>query len=387
MNVKLISHRKEYQFFYNLFKECIEYLPDSVQAFYLWANPIQRLPHLLNQINCEKPTVCLFIPDDLTNNGFNFYVDKMSWGAEQLYKFFNQHPDTKFILVTDVINLHKELGNLLNLSIVESEFITTLQQPEYSVMSGVINKRLDSPYTFLMLNGRASNSRVTALSYMANDAIFQNGKITIGKKFLETIKDNNSYLDLVNWRFDKSHSDIRETILLGYKTIQVFPYTNQKHENFPNNHYNPANNFDLFLRELYAETFVELIVETYYDEPSFMITEKTLHSILGCNFPIILGSPGIVDHLESLGFDVFRDIVNHSYDSIECPLERTITAIEQNRRLLTDNQFVKQLWILNKKRLLDNLEHCHVKMYDIVRKRVLKNFKKTLNKSSMALNL
>ena len=109
--------------------------------------------------------------------------------------------------------------------------------------------------------------------------------------------------------------------------------------------------------------------------------DEKYKQILGCNFPIIIGSSGIVHHLESLGFDIFDDIIDHAYDSISDPMNRTITAIESNRKLLSDPEFAKQMWTKNKNRFLNNLDHSKKKMYDLVQDRVLNQFKKMLIQS------
>jgi hypothetical protein len=106
-----------------------------------------------------------------------------------------------------------------------------------------------------------------------------------------------------------------------------------------------------------------------------MLTEKTLNMILGCNFPILLCGKDSVKHLEFLGFDVFRDLVDHSYDDIADPMERLISAINLNRKLLVDQEWSQQQWIANKERFIKNAKHAKQGMYDVVKDRVLRKFK------------
>jgi hypothetical protein len=95
---------------------------------------------------------------------------------------------------------------------------------------------------------------------------------------------------------------------------------------------------------MYRNSFVEIVTESTFAEPSFAITEKTAHSFFGCNFPIILGGCGIIAHLREIGFDMFDDVVDHSYDQIANPFDRIVSAIESNRRLLIDSDHAKQSW-------------------------------------------
>ena len=52
--------------------------------------------------------------------------------------------------------------------------------------------------------------------------------------------------------------------------------------------------------------------------------------------PIVIGHPGIVEHCRRMGFDMFDDIVNTSYDSIsnDQGLERAEQALALNRDLI-----------------------------------------------------
>jgi hypothetical protein len=59
------------------------------------------------------------------------------------------------------------------------------------------------------------------------------------------------------------------------------------------------------------------------DTIGFFITEKSIKPFLFAQFPIFLGKPGIVKHLREYGFDMFDDIIDHSYDVIEDIDERT----------------------------------------------------------------
>ena len=119
---------------------------------------------------------------------------------------------------------------------------------------------------------------------------------------------------------------------------------------------------------------MEIIGETYYEEPSFMITEKTLHSIHGCNFPIILSSPGTVKHLEDLGIDVFNDIIDHNYDNILDPVDRVVELINSNYKLLSDVDYAKLQWRRCQNRFLTNVDFVKNQLHKTVHQRVLNHF-------------
>jgi hypothetical protein len=79
-----------------------------------------------------------------------------------------------------------------------------------------------------------------------------------------------------------------------------------------------------------------------------MFTEKTLFAILGCTFPIWVGSYGAPDFAKKIGIDIFDDIINHDYQYKSTVTERCYFAIKNNLHLLTNLDQVK---ILRRERL------------------------------------
>ena len=78
--------------------------------------------------------------------------------------------------------------------------------------------------------------------------------------------------------------------------------------------------------------------------------------MLGCNFPIILSFPGTVDYLRNQGYDMFDDIINHGYDTINEPFVRLSKAILENSYILKNGDFAKQKWKNNMHRFEHNVD-------------------------------
>jgi hypothetical protein len=76
--------------------------------------------------------------------------------------------------------------------------------------------------------------------------------------------------------------------------------------------------------------------------------------------------------------DVFDDIVNHSYDSELDPMKRVWLAVESNKQLLTDLDFVKEKWIISKPRFDQNIIWAKTKMYQYYEDRAFLEFNKAL---------
>jgi hypothetical protein len=82
--------------------------------------------------------------------------------------------------------------------------------------------------------------------------------------------------------------------------------------------YAGTENEDNWLRLLpvYSACAVNIVTETQYDTAPGIITEKTTMALLARQIPIVIGYAGIVRDCEELGFDMFQDLVDTSYDSL-----------------------------------------------------------------------
>jgi hypothetical protein len=79
---------------------------------------------------------------------------------------------------------------------------------------------------------------------------------------------------------------------------------------------------------------------------SVFLTEKTWKAMMQRQIPIWYGVPGLVDQVRALGFDVFDDIVDHGYDTIQDETQRHQAVFDQiaqiNQRLsLADCQALR----------------------------------------------
>jgi hypothetical protein len=85
---------------------------------------------------------------------------------------------------------------------------------------------------------------------------------------------------------------------------------------------------------------------------SKFLTEKTVKTFCGFQIPVFVATAGFVNEIRDLGFDLFDDIVDHSYDRIEDPALRMKAVANELFRLvhteLPDNNI--------KNRLLKNKE-------------------------------
>lgn len=135
-----------------------------------------------------------------------------------------------------------------------------------------------------------------------------------------------------------------------------------KLDTWPYNTYRGTENEDNFLRLLpvYSRAAVNIVTETIYNDPVGIVTEKTILALLSCQIPIVIGYQGIVDDCRSLGFDMFDDLVDTSYDTLpndqraEAAIAANIDLIQgridllpYQERLRRQQEYVLDQWILD----------------------------------------
>ncbi len=80
-----------------------------------------------------------------------------------------------------------------------------------------------------------------------------------------------------------------------------------------------------FATKTYQASFIIISSESEINGNSMFITEKTILPMLNLQPVNIMGQKGINGYMESLGFDMFKDIINYDlYDQIDDPIERAI---------------------------------------------------------------
>jgi len=357
----LISRPPTDDFTYPLFDELVNNIPNTHESYYMWSCPPLIMDRFFQNFKCRTPLVVIGIKDSLDSwEPFNWWHDQQNTGSISIEGFVKRNPDTNIILFTSVERLDLELAEP-NLHIIPWGGDWVNQKARYSVLEPVLDKNFNSDRTFICLNRHVRPHRLITLSYLLGTGYAKNGIIS----YLKNPHGNPKVLlDEVSWVFGPDHDNIREKILSGFDRLvcgdelvdDTYEIYKQYGESFTNHN---IGNFENKLRSMYQNSFVEIVGESQFAAPSFFVTEKTAHSFYGCNFPIIMNGCGTVAHLRELGLDMFDDIIDHTYDSIANPFDRIVTAIESNRRLITDPDYAKQSWIACKSRFKNNVSVMH----------------------------
>ena len=107
----------------------------------------------------------------------------------------------------------------------------------------------------------------------------------------------------------------------------------------------------------FINSYVNIVTETFYLENKVHISEKSLKPFWFYQLPIFVAS---TNHLSLLrkkyGFDLFDDIIDHSYDSITDSVERLEVIVSEIKRINTLD--LKTIYKNNKDRFISNRLKC-----------------------------
>jgi len=83
----------------------------------------------------------------------------------------------------------------------------------------------------------------------------------------------------------------------------------------------------------YAQTGMEIVLETLFDDSRLHLTEKALRPI-ACGKPFMLvATAGSLKYLRSYGFETFSDLIDESYDLETDPVARLAAVIQEMSRI------------------------------------------------------
>lgn len=383
--IKIINQPHNDEFSLRLFFKLLEDLKTKnkkFDAFYSWSTAfvygIKFSPdenhvdgkHISKYIidNIKEDLVILGLKDHFTNN-FNPWIDPYPQLLHLITDIFDNHRDKKFIVFTSLENLESYI-NYPNVTIIPWGGDITNQMTEYRAFSNKIEKNLLTDKIFLNINRHKRHNRILTLSAIASLNIERNGLLSC--MFKDELSDN-----LIDY-FDYVPIHLKEHLTFfnkGYNKLKTYNFDiNDDYKIYNNNNNTNTVNFEKRLKPYYQNTFVELVAETSFYESAFLVTEKTQNCIYGGNFPIWITAKGFVSFLRNLGLDVFDDIIDHSYDNIDDPFLRLHTAITSNQVLLSNIDYVKNLWVLNKDRFEKNIDFLNNNFYQLMYDRATNKF-------------
>jgi hypothetical protein len=108
------------------------------------------------------------------------------------------------------------------------------------------------------------------------------------------------------------------------------------------------------LNNVMSNTAISLITESVWTQKAATFSEKTAFSVLALTFPIWVGGYNMASEWKKKGFDIFEDIIDHSYESMPTLLERCFYAFYLNLNILTNVNLAAELRSKYMDRLVKN---------------------------------
>ena len=368
----------------SLFLRLTQQIEADVNLLYIWSlylDPNFRSndnPHLyegrirlLMYRHIQQGPIVLGIKDHMTTKPME-YDSQVPTVAEYLVNMFDFYKDRKIVLFTSMENLGSYITND-NVSIIPWGGDITNHQKEYQTVQPILDKNLHSGHTYISLNRGDRQHRTLVVGLLHGLGIQEQGIISCLFDF--------EYASSGYFPFTPEQTDIEQLFAKGRTEFSAdnLMIKDTPDSVYPSGENDNVGNFENNLSQYYRNSFVEIITETSCLEKAYLLTEKTLNCVYGCNFPIMICSAGAVAFLREMGLDMFDDVVNHAYDSIENPIERIHRAITDNMILLTDNARTKQLWQDNRSRFEKNVEFVRSNLYEFYADRATTKFNQVMH--------
>jgi hypothetical protein len=128
----------------------------------------------------------------------------------------------------------------------------------------------------------------------------------------------------------------------------------------------------------YKNAYINIVNESQFElKNTIHITEKSLVPFHFNQIPLFVATQGHVKKLKELyGFDVFDDLIDHSYDDIENPEDRINYIVNEIKRLNSKKDDVIKFYIENKTRFDSNREIIHkisnIPAYQLIIDKIIK---------------
>jgi len=120
---------------------------------------------------------------------------------------------------------------------------------------------------------------------------------------------------------------------------------------------NTAERYRLGLGDMFEQSVVSLITEPVGVAKAMMFTEKTAFAMVGLTFPLWVGGYKQAQEFERFGFNVFHNVIDHSYQFEENFVDRCFVAIRDNLQILTNFEYAHKCWNENLDALQCNQQH------------------------------
>ena len=210
----------------------------------------------------------------------------------------------------------------------------------------------DKKYFFTCHNGTAKLHRYAVLSHLRHSNLLHDTdwSLIFGSDFNKRYGENGGINYSVFLRYFKQYQ--MEEYLDEFK---YFSSIDKKESEFEIGM--ERANYDSLDESSYTNSYVNIITESEFDNEQIHITEKSFKPFQFLQLPIFVATHNHVKKLrERYGFDMFDDLIDHSYDEIHEPMERLVGIINEVKRLYTNKESVIKFYQENESRFQKNRE-------------------------------
>ena len=382
-DIKIFSRQRTDGNVIGLCIDLADSIPYDCEFYYVWSDfkDNQSTIEVFDTIAYKTDVIVWVVADTfLGPHEHSWWRWKSTYGMHIINKICKKHPDKKFILMCELYNTELEV-TATNLHVVYVGDQSTRDHKNrvlHQLYNPVKNKK--PAKNWIMLNNNPSTHRMSALSYVMGNGLERFGDITMSTHFQERVGGFKEFGDMMYWELNASNAQLK-LLSNGFNKIKQWKATNNEvSRTVAAQTMDHVGNFNNFLFNRYKDCFVEIIAETTFNEMPIAVTEKTLNSVYGFNFPIFMSNPWTVSYLRNLGFDMFDDVIDHTYDKIQNPTERLFAVFDNNMELLTQTDSMYKVWDDHKTRFSDNLNFARTKMIDVHRERAFQQLHKIIDK-------
>ncbi len=291
-------------------------------------------------------------------------------------------PEKTIVFMLQGNHYHDGYFNLPNVRV--GKWFTVPEDDLYAKLSPINDKNQQSKKIGIALNRQMRTHRLALCSLLYGLDLDNCCHISTGHLYKQLDKlPSRDFLDHNPWQYHDHNDHVKQIMCQGFDKMISNPDNLRFGDDNGNDIYlteagsdtvldfDNVNNFGNNLRPLYRTSFVELVSNRLFCEPTINIDEKFIHTIYARNFPIMISSRGTVDLYRSFGFDMFDDIIDHSYDIIDNPIDRLYTAVSNNKHLLTNPVDTVRLWNQNQQRFDANLDFAKQRFHDKLKRLTL----------------
>lgn len=311
---------------------------------------IEKLIQLKNRVGLANHQVCI-----ITNNANVSVYKKM---IDVIYKpyllgFLADH--YKDILHTPIEHNNTIIGLLSTDEYIDSE------KKKFFLS---YNKNTTKPFRvqlllWLMKTGIIDDSYVSILIKNGN---FDRNRLR---------SDKDELYDLIAWfnQFEEK----------GFNVLD-WDYPNYQNDVFSSLRYTTKSH--------YADTVFNIITETTCDTNSLNLTEKSFKGIANCHPYLVIGDVNTHTHIKDLGFELYEDLIDYSFDSIDDSEIRLNSALKEVKRIYNIGGNGILEWY---KKNIDKIEHNKSKFFEYkfsdMIKETIKDLKKQFSSTESYKNI